>query len=106
MGKTGLESTTQDSLVPSWASTYVQTPSDENARVSWAWKYDPAKIWAGQSELTKLHDRMNVLEVYKRQTDLKLFVRSYSPRCLLSSCVFPISSYIRLNNRESTFHKK
>ena len=40
------------SLVPSRARANAQTPSGDNARVSWARKCDPAKILAGQSEST------------------------------------------------------
>ena len=39
------------SLEPSRACTNVQTPSGDNAQISWAQKCDPAKILAGQSEL-------------------------------------------------------
>jgi len=41
------------SLVPSWARANAQTPSDDNAWISWAWKCNPAKILAGQSESSK-----------------------------------------------------
>ena len=40
------------SLVPSRARANAQTPSGDNARVSWARKCYPAKILAGQSEST------------------------------------------------------
>ena len=36
--------------MPSRARANAQTPSGDNARVSWARKCDPAKILAGQSE--------------------------------------------------------
>ena len=39
-------------LAPSRARANAQTPSGDNARVSWARKCYPAKILAGQSEST------------------------------------------------------
>ena len=47
------------SLVPSRARANAQTPSGNNARLSWALEV--------RARIEELHNRMNVLEVYKKQ---------------------------------------
>ena len=47
------------SLVPSWARANAQTPSGNNARLSWALEV--------RARIEELHNRMNVLEVDEKQ---------------------------------------
>ena len=62
------------SLVPSRARANAQTPSGDNARVSWARKCDPAKILVGWPiRIDELHNCMNVLEVDEKADYLKPF---------------------------------
>ena len=42
---------TKCSLMPSWALLIAQVPSSDISPFSWALKFNPAKILAGQSEL-------------------------------------------------------
>ena len=65
-------------LVPSWARTNVQTPSGDNARVSWAWKCNPAKILSGQSESMSCTIACTyVWEVDEKADNLKPFIRNF-----------------------------